>query len=257
MPRKKAKNEPIPVKVEKNQAKSAKVVKAESLPKGPILQKEDFNHIKFTDSQLKFFRTIENNFLTVCTGPAGTAKTFVACYAALDLIRKGEHSKIILARPAVESGENLGFLPGSVDEKIAPYMEGYISNMEKILKTKEKIKLMTDTKTIDMQPLAFMRSRTFDDTILILDEAQNADLRQIMLVVTRMGHNSRIIICGDITQWDLKARKKDLLTFSEKVAKGVGQCDSFVFTREDIVRNPILIELTDNYEKYKEEKNLD
>lgn len=223
----------------------------------PILSSQDFNHIKFTDSQKKFFKTINENFLTVCTGPAGTAKTFVACYAALDLIKRGEHSKIILARPAVESGENLGFLPGSVDEKIAPYMEGYISNMEKILKAKDKIKLMTDKKIIDMQPLAFMRSRTFDDTILILDEAQNADLRQIMLVVTRMGQNSRIIICGDITQWDIKNRRKDLLVFSEKIANGVEGCESFEFQRADIVRNPILIQLTDNYENYKEENGID
>jgi len=234
-----------------------KIEKKEKAPEAPILSNSDFNTIKFTDSQLKFFRSIGDNFLTVCTGPAGTAKTFVACYAALDLIKKGEQKRIILARPAVESGENLGFLPGSVDEKIAPYMEGYTSNMEKILKSKEKIKLMIDKKIIDMQPLAFMRSRTFDDSILILDEAQNADLRQIMLVVTRMGQNSKIVICGDITQWDIKSRKKDLLTFNEKIAKGVANCSSFEFTKEDIVRNPILIELTDKYEKYKEENNLD
>lgn len=234
-----------------------KIEKKEKAPEAPILSNSDFNTIKFTDSQLKFFRSIGSNFLTVCTGPAGTAKTFVACYAALDLIKKGEQKRIILARPAVESGENLGFLPGSVDEKIAPYMEGYTSNMEKILKSKEKIKLMIDKKIIDMQPLAFMRSRTFDDSILILDEAQNADLRQIMLVVTRMGQNSKIIICGDITQWDIKSRKKDLLTFNEKIANGVANCTSFEFTKEDIVRNPILIELTDKYEKYKEDNNLD
>ena len=99
--------------------------------------------------------------------------------------------------------------------------------------------------------------RTYDDTILILDEAQNADLRQIMLVVTRMGQNSRIIICGDITQWDIKNRRKDLLVFSEKIAGGVKECGSFEFTREDIVRNPILIQLTDNYEKYKDQNGLD
>jgi phosphate starvation-inducible PhoH-like protein len=222
-----------------------------------VLEKTDFNHIKFTNSQLKFFKTIQDNFLTVCTGPAGTAKTFVACYAALDALKAGGSQKrIVLARPAVESGENLGFLPGDKDEKIAPYMDGYISNMEKILKNHDKLKAMVGKKVIDMQPLAFMRSRTFDDTILILDEAQNADLRQLMLVVTRMGQNSKIIICGDVTQWDIKTRRKDLLTFSEKVSYNVDECATFEFTREDIVRNPILIKLTDNYEKYKEENNL-
>lgn len=185
-----------------------------------------------------------------------TAKTFMACYAALDLLKEGSHKKIILARPAVEAGENLGFLPGTVDEKLAPYMEGYISNMEKILENTDKLKALIGNKIIDMQPLAFMRSRTFDDTILILDEAQNADLRQIMLVVTRMGINSRIVICGDVTQWDLKARRGDLLKFSENIVNDVEDCASFEFKREDIVRNPILVKLTDKYEEYKEKEGL-
>ena len=220
------------------------------------LYKSDFNAVKFTHAQLNFFKTIKDNFLTVCTGPAGTAKTFIACYAALDLLKDGAHKKIILARPAVESGENLGFLPGTIDEKIAPYMEGYISNMEKIIDN-DKLKALVGAKHIDMQPLAFMRSRTFDDTILILDEAQNADLRQLMLVITRMGRNSRIVICGDVTQWDIKNRRKDLLVLTEKITKGVKDCASFEFMREDIVRNPILIELTDKYEEYKEENGID
>jgi phosphate starvation-inducible PhoH-like protein len=220
------------------------------------LHKSDFSPIKFTHSQLTFFKTIKDNFLTVCTGPAGTAKTFVACYAALDLLREGAHKKILLARPAVESGENLGFLPGTIEEKIAPYMKGYISNMKKIVDN-DKLKALMGAEVITMEPLAFMRSETFDDTILILDEAQNADLRQLMLVVTRMGKNSRIVICGDVTQWDIKTRRKDLLIFNEKIARGVKSCSSFEFTREDIVRNPILIELTDNYDSYKEENGID
>lgn len=222
-----------------------------------LLDASDFNHIKFSANQLKFFKSIKDNFVTVCTGPAGTAKTFVACYAALDLLREGAHKKIILARPAVESGENLGFLPGTMEEKIAPYMEGYLSNMDKILNNPQKLKMLITSKDIDMQPLAFMRSKTFDDTILILDEAQNADLRQIMLVVTRMGMNSRIVICGDVTQWDIKGRKKDLLMFTDKVIGGVNSCTHFQFEREDIVRNPMLIALTDNYEKYKHDNNLE
>ena len=240
----------------KRKPKNDELEKLEKAPQA-FLDKADFNAIKFTSSQLNFYKTIKSNFLTVCTGPAGTAKTFIASYAALDLLRDGAHKKIILARPAVESGENLGFLPGSIDEKLAPYMEGYISNMEKILRDREKLKLLTTKKIIDMQPLAFMRSRTFDDTILILDEAQNADLRQIMLVVTRMGMNSRIVICGDITQWDIKARRKDLIVFSEEIVKGSNSCATFEFGREDIVRNPILVQLTDKYEAYKEANGID
>lgn len=231
--------------------------KIEETEKPSVLERGDFRPLKFTTNQSNLYKLIKQNFLTTCIGPAGTAKTFISCYAALDLLQEGSFKKIILARPAVESGENLGFLPGSIDEKIAPYMEGYISNMEKILNSTDKIKFLITKKIIDMQPLAFMRSRTFDDTILILDEAQNCDLRQIMLVVTRMGRNSKIIICGDVTQYDIASRKKDLLIFSEKIAKGVKNCSSFQFNREDIVRNPILVELTDNYESYKEENGID
>lgn len=192
----------------------------------------------------------------MCTGPAGTAKTFVSCYAALDGLEKGHYKQIVLARPAVESGENLGFLPGSIDEKIAPYMEGYTSNMGKII-PEEKVKQLILKKVVVMEPLAFMRSKTYDDTILLLDEAQNADLRQLMLVITRMGRNSKIIICGDITQWDLKTRRKDLLTLKEDIIKDIEMMASFEFTREDIVRNPILVKLTDKYEKYKHDNNLE
>lgn len=221
-----------------------------------LLQRSDFKHIKFTHSQLQFFKTIQSNFLTVCTGPAGTAKTFISCYAALDGIEKKTYKKIILARPAVESGENLGFLPGTVEEKIAPYMKGYLSNMGKIIRP-EAVKLLLMKDTISMEPLAFMRSETYDDTILILDEAQNADLRQIMLVVTRMGNNSKIIICGDVTQWDIEKRKKDLLIFSDRIINDIDFCSHFQFTREDIVRNPMLVRITDKYEQYKIEAGTD
>lgn len=218
-----------------------------------ILQKSDFFSLTFTASQQNFYKTIRNNFLTVCTGPAGTAKTMISCYAALDLLRDGTHKKIVLTRPIVEAGESLGFIPGTIKEKVDPYMQGYISNIAKII-AGEKLKLLTEKRIISMEPLSFMRSQTFDDTILILDEAQNADLRQIMLVVTRMGKNSRIVICGDVTQWDISSRKRDLLKFYDNVAKGVPSCERFEFVREDIVRNPILIALTDNYDKYKHEK---
>ena len=216
----------------------------------------DFKHIKFTHSQLQFFKGIQSNFLTVCTGPAGTAKTFVSCYAALDALEKKVYKQIILARPAVESGENLGFLPGTIDEKIAPYMEGYTSNMAKIV-GHEMVKSLLSKKVISFEPLAFMRSKTYDDTLLILDEAQNADLRQLMLVTTRMGNMSKIIICGDVTQWDIKNRSKDLLIFIDRIINDVDSCTHFEFTREDIVRNPMLIKITDKYETYKQEKGLD
>ena len=214
------------------------------------LSKNDFKAIKFTPRQLEFFKMIKKNDVTLCVGDAGTAKTFVACYAALDLLREGVQTKIILSRPAVESGENLGFLPGTLSEKIAPYMKSFLSNMEKIV-SHETLQALIAKKVLQMEPLAYMRGETYDDAVMVLDEAQNSDLRQLMLFVTRMGRNSKVIICGDVTQWDIESRKKDLLTFSDKIAKGVEGCSMFTFERADIVRNPLLIKLTDNYESFK------
>ena len=116
---------------------------------------------------------------------------------------------------------------------------------------------MIEAGIIELLPLAFIRGRTLKNSIILLDEAQNADLRQLMLVITRMGRNSKIIICGDITQWDLKTRRKDLLTLKEDIIKDIEMMASFEFTREDIVRNPILVKLTDKYEKYKHDNNLE
>lgn len=234
----------------------AKRKKEEYKEQESLLTRLDFKHIKFTHSQLQFFKTIQSNIITVCTGPAGTAKTFISCYAALDALEKSVFKQIILVRPIVESGENLGFLPGTIDEKIAPYMEGYTSNMAKII-SKEKVKQLITKEVIIMEPLAFMRSKTYDDSIVILDEAQNADLRQIILVTTRLGQNSKMIICGDITQWDIKNRRKDLLIFIDKIITGVDHCSHFEFTREDIVRNPIIVQITDKYEQYKIEFGID
>ena len=224
--------------------------------KRPKLTKSDFNQIKLTENQHKFFCSVRDNDITVCTGDAGTAKTFVGCYAALDLLKEGKIDRIILSRPIVESGENLGFLPGTIEEKTGPYMEGFISNMEKIIDT-VTLAVLLQTKVIDVQPLAYMRGKTYDRSLILLDEMQNADLRQIMLAVTRMGKDSKVVICGDTTQWDIKNRRKDLLTFADVMLKGVDKCSAFQFGREDIVRNPILIKLTDNYEAYKGEHGLD
>ena len=117
----------------KRRAKKKQINLTEESVKLPILEKQDFNHIKFTHNQLKFFNLIGENIITTCTGPAGTAKTFIACYTALDHYAKGLCKKIVLVKPAVESGDALGFLPGTLEEKIAPFMESYVSNMEKII----------------------------------------------------------------------------------------------------------------------------
>lgn len=214
---------------------------------------EKSKRIELTENQYVFSNLIEDDYnqIIVCTGPAGTAKTFVTMYSALNLLSRGEYDKVILTKPAQESGEKLGFLPGDINEKIAPYMESFILTLEK-LTSKVETKMLVDKGVIEARPLAYMRGSTFDRTIMILDEAQNCDLRQLILFVTRMGETSKIIICGDIEQYDIAKNQSGLLDFI-KILNGVNRSANFTFGREDIVRSKILIEVTDNYNKWKME----
>lgn len=221
----------------------------------PVLTRKSLKQIKFTQSQLTFIKTIDSNYITTCTGPAGSAKTFVSCFYAIDQYIKGNFKKIVLMKPAVESGDSVGFLPGTLQEKIAPYMESYVSNIKKIIGT-ENYNNMLAQGVIEMKSLSHERGVTEDDSIMILDEAQNSDLRQLILFTTRMGKTSKVIICGDTTQWDEKKRRKDFLTFN-KIMEGTEGIGLFSYTREDIVRHKIIIEITDRYEKYKIDNNLD
>ena len=213
------------------------------------LTKKDLKVIKFTDSQKRFFNTINENVITVCMGPAGTAKTFIACYTALNALVTEQCKKIVLVKPAVESGDALGFLPGSLQEKIAPFMDSYLSNMEKII-GKENVARLVEKEIIVMKSLSHIRGATEDNSFMIMDESQNSDLRQIILFITRMGSDSKIVLCGDTTQYDQLKRRYDFAKFAE-IMNGVNGIEKFEFTRADIVRNPLLIEITDRYEKYK------
>lgn len=215
-----------------------------------------FENIVLTPRQLELYNMIRHNTFTIITGPAGTAKTFVACYTALQLLADGKIGDIILTKPIVEAGENLGFLPGTKDEKIDPYFQSYYNNFTKIT-PKGSLEWLKGNGHIKYEPLAYMRGSTFDNCLMIGDEFQNANLHQIMLWITRLGKNSKAIMMGDISQYDLK-KKKDVQmdNFIKNVAKGVNGVAHFQFTKEDIVRNKFLIDLVDNYEKYKMENNL-
>jgi phosphate starvation-inducible PhoH-like protein len=221
----------------------------------PLLSKMDFKHIKFTPNQSKLFNQIKNNTIITVTGPAGTAKTFVACYSALEHYAREACKKIILVKPAVESGDNLGFLPGTLQEKIAPFMDSYVTNMKKII-GEEKLKILIDKGVIEMKSLSHIRGSTEDESFMIMDESQNAELKQMVLFVTRMGKDSKIVICGDTTQYDMHKRRKDFPTFTG-IIKGIEGITEFEFGRADIVRNPLLIAITDAYEKYKADNNLE
>lgn len=211
------------------------------------------NYVHLTQKQKEFSEIIENNQIIVCTGPAGTAKTFVTMYTSLNLLAIKEFDTVITTKPIQESGEKLGFLPGDINEKISPYMESFVLTLEKII-GKQDTKTLVEKGAIEARPLAYMRGSTFDRSIMILDEAQNCDLRQLILFVTRMGETSKIIICGDVEQSDIAKSQSGLLDFMD-IIKNIKGTANFTFNREDIVRSKILIEITDSYNKWKTKNN--
>lgn len=200
-------------------------------------------------SQQQYVNQILDNEITFCHGPAGTSKTFTACYAALSLFAKGEIQNIVLTKPIQEAGEKLGFLPGDMDEKIDPYMQSYVSNINKIIGP-VLTEQMVNAEIIQFKPLAYMRGDTFDGSLMILDEAQNATFKQLMLFVTRMGKGSKVIVTGDISQYDIAKRNIGLEKFAN-LMEGIKGIGSHKFTEKDIVRSKILQDVVKRYDKWK------
>jgi phosphate starvation-inducible PhoH-like protein len=217
----------------------------------PEVRLDKLQGVFLKERQVEYKQTITDNKVTFCHGPAGTSKTFTTIYTALQLLAEEKIKHIILTKPIQESGEKLGFLPGSVDEKIMPFMESYRDSMNIIL-GKQKADWLFTTECIRYEPLAYMRGRTFHDSMMILDEAQNADFRQLMLFISRMGKNSKVVVSGDVSQYDIERNKVALPNFV-KMLEGIDGIASFEFYKEDIMRDKILIEITDRYEKWKSE----
>lgn len=207
------------------------------------------NEIRLSESQKILSDSILQNTITFCTGPAGTSKTFTTMYSALKLLSKGEIKKIILTKPIQESGEKLGYLPGNIDEKIAPYLESYMLTLQKII-PEELVKNLFEFNIIEFRPLAFMRGSSFDNCLMILDEAQNTIESQLILYLTRMGEGSKIIVTGDTNQIDIKQQYSAFSSFI-KMIEDVDGVYYHEFKRSDIVRHKMLIEITDRYEKWK------
>ena len=206
------------------------------------------------ESQKKYVNCVLDNDITFCHGPAGKSKTFTACYIALKLLAEKKIKTLILCKPIQEAGEKLGFLPGDVHEKIDPYMESYVSNMQKIIGPETTQKLI-DAEIIQFKPLAFMRGDTYDNALMILDEAQNSHWKQLILFITRMGKNSKVIVTGDIHQYDIAKDKVSFYKFIN-LFKHIDGITEHEFTEKDIVRSKILQKVVKVYENWKNKNDL-
>ena len=210
--------------------------------------------IRLRPGQRDYVDTISKNDITFCYGPAGTSKTFTACYTALQMLQNKEIKEIILCKPIQEAGEKLGHLPGGIEDKVDPYMKSYKSNLVKIIGN-ELTETLFEKKIIRFEPLAYMRGDTFDDALMVLDEAQNANFKQLMLFVTRMGSKSKVVVTGDVSQADIQASQVSLPDFINLIqdVKGVG---THIFTEKDIVSAKILQEVVVRYDKWKIQNNI-
>jgi phosphate starvation-inducible PhoH-like protein len=227
-----------------------------SVKKRSSLTKESFqnNGIRLTDKQNDLYKGIRNSTMTVVHGPAGTSKTFTSCYTSLALLADKKIEKIIITKPIQESGEQIGFLPGSITEKIDPYKQSYYTNFCKIL-DKQTIDFMFAAEEIVFEPLAYMRGSTYDNCIMLLDECQNASIKQLMLWATRLGKDSKAVMMGDTSQYDVRKRDSGYVDFIKMTDK-MSDLYIFEFKNEDIVRNKFLIELTNRYDKYRSENDM-
>lgn len=180
--------------------------------------------------------------------PAGTGKTFLAVVMAISAFKKGEVSRIIVTRPAVEAGESLGFLPGDLKEKVDPYLRPIYDSLFTILGVETTSRLM-DRGLIEVAPLAYMRGRTLDDAFVILDEAQNTTHAQMKMFLTRLGFNSKMVVNGDQTQIDLPGRARSGLLESEKILANVEQVKFIKFSFNDVVRHPVVAKIVKAYEE--------
>lgn len=204
-----------------------------------------------TPNQQKLVNAFVKNDLTFALGPAGTGKTYIAIALAVRALKNKEARKIILSRPAVEAGEKLGFLPGDMKDKIDPYLQPLYDALEDMIPA-AKLKEYMDSKVIQIAPLAFMRGRTLNDAVIVLDEAQNTTTHQIKMFLTRLGMNAKMIITGDATQIDLPRSTSSGLLHALKVLKDVNGIGKVEFGKKDIVRHELVQRIVEAYEVYDE-----
>ena len=209
-----------------------------------------------TIGQRHLFKCMCNSEIVFATGVAGTGKTYLAVVYAADLLKKGEIRKIILTRPAVEAGENLGFLPGDLKEKVDPYLRPLYDALYDTL-GQEQVEKLLEKEVIEIAPLAYMRGRTLDNAFIILDEAQNTTRTQMKMFLTRMGFHSRIVITGDVTQIDLIKKRDSGLLNAKHLLSGIEGISFVELTSLDVVRNPLVQKIIERYEQEEERYGKD
>jgi len=209
-----------------------------------------------SEKQQEYHIASQKNDILFAVGPAGTGKTFLAVAMALAALKRNEVSRIILTRPAVEAGESLGFLPGDLNEKIDPYLRPLMDALQSML-SPEKLKSMREKNIIEINPLAYMRGRTLNNSFIILDEAQNTTTGQMKMFLTRLGQSSRAIITGDVTQIDLPKKSASGLIEAEKILIGIKGISFIHFDKKDVVRHKLVAEIIRAYEVDEREKQIE
>jgi len=201
-----------------------------------------------TINQRKMVEKFKYNSIVFAIGPAGTGKTYTAVALAVQSLKNKEVKRIVLTRPAVEAGENLGFLPGDLQEKLDPYLRPLYDALRDMIPG-AKLKTYLEFRTIEIAPLAFMRGRTLDDAIVILDEAQNATEHQIKMLLTRMGKGAKILVTGDVTQIDLPKSQTSGLIGAETILKGIKGIEFIFLNEQDVVRHELVKKIIKAFEK--------
>jgi len=202
-----------------------------------------------TPTQIEYYKAVKKNDIVFAIGPAGTGKTYLAVAMAISALKTREVSKIILARPAVEAGESLGFLPGDLSQKVDPYLRPLYDAAEEMM-TAEKLRGYIERGTVEVVPLAYMRGRTLNNAFVILDEAQNATTMQMKMFLTRIGIGSKAIVTGDMTQIDLPNRSLSGLVQIQEILNNVEGISMVYFNKGDVMRHRLVREIIEAYEEF-------